>query len=294
MKKLLLLIVCCLPLAVAAEVIYEKKSLYRNISVIDQGGELCMRFTLRRTRFSSMQSCMYKKDHDLLVFDYAKLTFAGLLMNPNPKRVLIAGLGGGSLARVFREAFPDAIVDAVEIDSAVIDVADRFFDFRAGGNINIIEQDARVFVKRQSLHGKQYDYIVLDAFNGEYIPEHLMTREFLEECRSLLTADGVLVANTFSLSRLYDAESVTYEQAFGWLVNVKQETGNRIILTSRAAMPGHKELRQAAASFPVDLSRFGLDLKWVARQIRLYPDWNRNARPLTDQYNPANLLNTPQ
>jgi spermidine synthase len=37
-----------------------------------------------------------------------------------------------------------------------------------------------------------------------------MTREFLEECRAILVSDGVLVANTFSSSRLYDSESVTY------------------------------------------------------------------------------------
>ena len=55
---------------------------------------------------------------------------------------------------------------------------------------------------------------MLDAFDGEYIPEHLMTVEFLE-MRDLLSDDGVLVANTFASSKLYDYESATYAEAFG-------------------------------------------------------------------------------
>ena len=49
---------------------------------------------------------------------------------------------------------------------------------------------------------------MLDAFDHEYIPEHLLTQEFLKEVKSLLAPGGVLAANTFSSSRLYDHESV--------------------------------------------------------------------------------------
>ena len=62
-------------------------------------------------------------------------------------------------------------------------------------------------MKRAAARGLSWDYIMLDAFTGDYIPEHLMTREFLEEVSAALTEDGVLVANTFASSALYDAET---------------------------------------------------------------------------------------
>ncbi|MCG8432759.1 MAG: fused MFS/spermidine synthase [Gammaproteobacteria bacterium] len=287
----LALTVCAAP--ALSDVIYTEKSLYRNISATDEGDRVCMLFTAKG-RFESMQSCMFKHDHDLLVFDYARMAFAGLLVNPNPKSVLIAGLGGGSIPRVFREVFPDTQVDVIEIDPAVVRVAEEYFDFQAGANINVVVQDARVYIKRALKQNKKYDYIILDAYNGEYIPEHLMTKEFLEECRELLTDNGVLIANTFSLSRLYHSESVTYEEAFGWLVNVKQKSGNRIVLTRKGEKLTADELFAAARKDKRQFQRFGINLRLLAMLAKFEPDWNQDARVLTDQYSPANLLNGPR
>ncbi len=50
--------------------------------------------------------------------------------------------------------------------------------------MRVFEQDARVWVKRAATAPKRYDLIMLDAFNGDYIPEHLMTREYLAETRA--------------------------------------------------------------------------------------------------------------
>ena len=63
---------------------------------------------------------------------------------------------------------------------------------------------------------------MLDAFDHEYIPEHLLTREFLQEIKGLLAERGVLAANTFASSRLYDFESATYYSVFGEFYRLKQ------------------------------------------------------------------------
>jgi spermidine synthase len=73
-----------------------------------------------------------------------------------------------------------------------------------------------------------YDLVLLDAFDADYIPEHMLTREFLQEVKSIMTPDGVIVANTFSDSALYDYESVTYRAVFGAYFNLK--LANRIIV----------------------------------------------------------------
>lgn len=282
--------------AAYAKVLYTKKSLYRNIIVTSGDHQVCMQFVLRDRYSNEIQSCMDRRDHRRLVFDYTRMAFAGLLVKPHPERILVIGLGGGSIPRVFESLYPDASLDVVEIDPAVVDVAKRFFDYTPGKHTRIITRDGRVFVKHALLdHDPAYDYIVLDAFNGDYIPEHLMTREFLEECRNLLTDDGVLVANTFSTSRLYDSESATYAAAFGWFVNIAQHRGNRIILTGRGAPVDKATLQKGLAPLSVDsLARFGIDPRtdWLQR-IDANPDWNHDAKVLTDQYAPVNLLNGP-
>ncbi len=291
-RALLLLLVALLTaLPAAGEIIYQKRSLYRNIIVSDEGDRICMRFVLDTGRFHAIQSCMFKADHDKLVFDYAKMTFAGLLLNPQPKRILIAGLGGGSIPRVLAKLYPEARIDIVEIDPAVVDVAREYFDFKEHDNIHIIVRDARVYVKQAALLGGQhYDYIVLDAFNGDYIPEHLMTKEFLEECKALLSDDGVLIANTFATSRLYHSESATYAAAFDWFLEVSRRSGNRIIVTGKGERPTGKQLEAAIKNVPGDLQPYDINLDALVEITDTDPEWRDSAPVLTDQYSPVNLL----
>lgn len=276
--------------AANAEVIYTKRSLYRNITVTDDGERICMQFATRGY-YVSQQSCQYKDDPDELVFDYARLVMAGLLVHPEPERILVVGLGGGTLPKTFRSMFPAAEIDIVEIDPAVVDVAKRFFGFEEDERMKVTVKDARVFVKQAGIFGRKYDYIVLDAFNGDYIPEHLMTKEWLEENQKILSDDGVLLANTFSSSRLYHSESVTYEAAFGWMRNVKLDSGNRVILTGNIDPVSEAELMaRAEAMDPAKFERFGFTPVGIAESVHDDVDWNRDATVLTDQYAPVNLL----
>lgn len=289
-KLILLLALCAVPVTAAAEIIYEKNSLYRNITVTDDGNRICMQFA-SKGYYVSQQSCQYKDDPDELVFDYAKLVMAGLIINPQPERILVVGLGGGTLPKTLNQIVPDAHIDSVEIDPAVIDVARRFFDFEESENVKVIARDGRVFVKQAIRFNREYDFILLDAFNGDYIPEHLMTKEWLEEVKSILSDGGVLMANTFSASRLYHNESVTYEAAFGWIRNVKLEQGNRLILTGNFDPVSRADMLEKAATMDADRYRkFGFTPVWVAKHVHDNADWNREARVLTDQYSPVNLL----
>jgi spermidine synthase len=182
-------------------------------------------------------------------------------------------------------------MDIVEIDPAVVRVARDYFGFDPGPQMRIYTQDGRVFVKRAAQRGETYDLIMLDAFNGDYIPEHLMTREFLEEVASLLTPNGVLAANTFSISRLYDHESVTYDQVFGPFFNLRSpSTGNRVVLTAVDGLPDRQTLKARAEELATGLKRYGIRMSELLPLIRRKRDWDVNARPLTDQYAPANVL----
>ena len=70
--------------------------------------------------------------------------------------------------------------------------------FPADARVHVLVEDGRAYVRHTLRGGKRYDLIMLDAYDNQYIPEHMLTREFLSEVRSLLQPDGIVAANTFS------------------------------------------------------------------------------------------------
>lgn len=269
--------------------IHREKSLYRNIVVKDENNRRCLVFTIKRA--DRHQTCMDLRNPRRLVFPYVRMTLGGLLVNPNPRNVLMIGLGGGTIPLVLTEMFPEAVIDIVEIDEAVVKVAKRFFNFEETDQLKVHVADARVYTKRAALKNKSYDLIILDAFTGEYIPEHLMTREYLEETKAILSGDGVLIANTFSTSDLYDHESVTYHEVMGGYFNFKMPTtGNRVIIASNEALPSDFVLQSRAKKFSAVLHNYGVDVEAFPRYMSRRIDWDESKRSLTDQYSPANLL----
>ena len=274
---------------VAADVIHEERSLYRDITVEQNGPRRCLIFNVHRG--DRNQTCIDLNEPERLVFSYTRMSFAGLLLTPEPESILIAGLGGGSIPMTFGDLFPEARIDVIEIDPAVVSVAREFFLFEESENMRVHVNDARVFIKRAVLAGRQYDYIMLDAFTGDYIPEHLLTREFLEEVKQILSPGGVLVANTFSTSRLYDHESVTYQRVWNEFYNFKLPTsGNRIIITRSGALPPRGDLGGVARRLAERLEPYGVPLLEYPARMSTRVDWDMSRRVLTDQYSPGNLL----
>jgi spermidine synthase len=84
-----------------------------------------------------------------------------------------------------------------EIDPLVIDFARRHFTYLrdARGRVEVVAGDARLSLERemsleQNLH--TYDVLAVDAFSGDAVPVHLLTREMFELYDRALQADGVL------------------------------------------------------------------------------------------------------
>lgn len=273
--------------AYAQKLIHSERSLYREVLVYENGNERCMCFT-RDCRIGR-QTCLNSKAPDRFVMNYTKMMMGSLFINPEPKSILIIGLGGGTLPNALHQLLPGAQIDVVEIDPAVVKVAKQFFRFVPNERVRVTEIDGRVFVKRAVREQRRYDIVMLDAFDHEYIPEHLLTREFLQEVAALLGPQGVLAANTFSSSGLYDHESVTYAAVFGTFYNLKRD--NRVVLAVKGQLPSKEQVERNAARFETPFAKLDID---VDRQLDLFStrvDWNRQARVLTDQYSPANLLN---
>ncbi len=274
----------------AMTVIHTEKSLYRNIIVYEEDDQRCMSFSRRDQ--TARQTCQSLNDPDQFVFTYTRMMMGALYLNPHPRKILIIGLGGGVLPTALVKMFPDTRIDVVEIDPAVVKIARQFFGFNPDQRIQVFEEDGRVFVKRAGKSGRQYDLIMLDAFDHDYIPEHLLTQEFLFEVKALLAADGVLAANTFSTSRLYHHESTTYQAVFGPFYNLRVKMKNRIVLIKLDGLPPLDAIEANAAALEEKLKPLGFGGDWLVPLFSTERDWNPSARILTDQYSPSNLLNS--
>lgn len=275
--------------AAAQQLLHQERSLYRNIFVTQDGDERCMLF--RWPRALGRESCRMLHQPEKLIFDYTQMMLAGLYLDPNPKRILIIGEGGGTIPTALQEMFPATQIDLVELDKAIDGVARTYFDFKPGPNMHVFIEDGRVYVKRAAAQKPNYDIVMLDAFDADYIPEHMLTKEFLEEVRADMAPRGVIVANTFSDSALYDHESATYQSVFGPFFNLK--LANRIILgrVGGIAPDDLANARKNAATLQPMLAKRGTGSDFLLPLLSTKVDWDTSSRILTDQYSPSNLLN---
>jgi spermidine synthase len=281
------MLLACVRSATADNIIHTERSMYRNIVIADESGERCMKFS--RLYRGSRQSCQLLSNPDRLLFPYTRMMIGSLYLSPRPQRILIIGLGGGTLPSALAKLLPESDIDIVEVDPAIVRVAGTYFGFKAGPHTHVFEEDGRVFVKRAMRAGKTYDLVMLDAFEQDYIPEHLLTREFLEEVKAVLKPNGVLAANTFSSSRLYAHESATYAAVYGSFFNLKRD--NRVILVKRDGLPAADVLQRNASSLAAALQPLGVESSELLPMFDTRSDWAQDTRVLTDRYSPSNLLN---
>jgi len=239
------------------QLIHSEDSQFGKLLVFEENGERCMNFNSMHD--VGRQTCMSLEHPGQLVFSYTRMMMTALYINPKPRNILIVGLGGATLQKTLAALLPDTVIDTVEIDPAVGKVAARYFGYPQGPRQRLYVEDGRAYIERAHRDGQQYDIVMLDAFDVDYIPEHLMTLEFLQHVRGILAPGGVAVANTFTESQLYARESATYAAVFGEFFNL--QTGNRVIMAVNGELPDRDELARNAAALDASLGPLGVDPK---------------------------------
>jgi hypothetical protein len=108
-------------------------------------------------------------------------------------RVALVGLGAGTLASYGRAGDQ---YDFYEINPEVVHIANEFFTYlpACAAKTNIILGDARLKLAAAA-DDVRYDMIVLDAFSGDSVPVHLLTREAFAVYEKHLKPDGLLVVH---------------------------------------------------------------------------------------------------
>lgn len=155
--------------------------------VHDDGGVRCLRFSE-----GVVQSAMRVAEPFTLDLSYTRAMMGFLLVNPDPRDILIVGLGGGSLPKFCWRELPRARVTTVEIDPEVIALRDAFRIPADDERFRIVQADACDFLARDDLEA---DVILLDGYDAAGLPERLCSEAFYADCRRALRAQGVLVTN---------------------------------------------------------------------------------------------------
>ena len=162
----------------------------------------------------AIQSAMRIDDPYALALDYTRCMMAVLLFHPQPREVLMIGLGGGSLAKFFHRRFRGARVRAVELDARVVAAAREHFA--------LPPDDARLTVEvgdgAEALAPECCDLLVVDGFDdGEQVPA-LASRAFYDAAWLALSEPGAMVLNFMSDDPALDVYLQRVERSFGGAV----------------------------------------------------------------------------
>lgn len=129
------------------------------------------------------------------------------------KRVGVIGLGTGTLAAYGQ---PGDKITFYEINPLVEPIARNLFTYlrESAAHVSVITQDGRLALEQAPSH--RFDVLAIDAFTGDAIPLHLLTREAMQVYRRQLAPDGVIaihVSNSYvdlapAIARVADSEGL--------------------------------------------------------------------------------------
>ena len=234
---------------------------YRKPFIGESAQERTLYFSL-----DNIQSRMRLDDPWALDLSYTRKVMSFLLFRAAPRRILMVGLGGGSLAKYCYRYLPGARVDAVERDDDVIALRDYFLIPRGSRRLAVIAADGARYVANSR---ERYDVVICDAFESDGIAPSVGQEAFYENVFSSLNAGGILVANLAGPTDDRRRHLALMTRVFAddvLLVPVEGE-GNEIVLAfkegvAESSWPSiHERARALQGTLGLDFPRFASRLE---------------------------------
>ena len=265
------------------------ESEYNDVFVEKRSPLLALTTRVRNEKF--FHSIVNLTDPDDMPAPYTRLMSAGLLYPPSIRRVLMVGLGAGSISTYLGHAMPDVQIDVVELDPGVIAAGRKYFGLKETDKLHFIESDGRVYLNRSK---ERYDLIILDAFRELGIPFHLLTREFFELIKQRLAPGGAVASNLAATTKLYVSALVTLRAVFPTVDTYSdwKETDERqsIAVATVSPRPSADELKERAEALQARYHFRYPPQSYVGRRVT---DENADGGELlTDDFAPVNLYET--
>ncbi len=159
-------------------------------------------------------------------------TFAQLKVGESaPQRVLLLGLGAGSVVQLLREIGVQAPITAVELDPVVVTLGKKYFGLGSWQDLEVLEGvDAVDWLPKQK---ERYDLVIIDLFVGAKVPANASDPVFFEAVKESLNSGGLMLWNRLAHEEALESETMRFTQqaetAFPGLVS-KPIRGNRILV----------------------------------------------------------------
>lgn len=250
-------------------VIHEVRSDFSLIRVRERGTVRSLLFVDEAGR-EQCQSSVDLANPGRLELAYSRGIFLSFLVRHPQDHVLILGLGGGGMVRFLNHHFPGTVVEAVEIDPAVVDIASSHFGLIDGPTTRLQTADAFDFIA--SGEGT-FDAIYFDAFlrapeaSGlEEKTRRLKTREFLGQVRDRLAPGGVVAFNLIAADPRTGEDLAAIREIFPGVARFAiPKSGNQVVIASREATALDQAFLTMRAAELDDLLDLGFSLTDLVR-----------------------------
>lgn len=244
---------------------------YNKPFILDRGRWRYLHFDI-----DAVQSAMNVEHPDRLSLSYTRKMMAFLIFNGAPRRILLLGLGGGSLAKFCYRHLPSAAITTIELNPDVIALRDAFRIPADDTRFRVIRADGASYTATRAL---RKDVILADACNRTGIAPGHDVVEFYQSARRRLSAGGVFVMNLCGDREWFTTHLAKIRHVFGEIVTLPgPRNGNLIVFAFRKDV---KEFCwQDLESRAIRLKRrFGLQFPlFVQRMAR---EWERRGGSTT-------------
>jgi spermidine synthase len=258
---------------------------YNDVFITKRRQELVMSFQIKG--FDYHESVVNLRDPDELVIPVNRSMTTALIYPPEPKRILMVGLGAGSISTYLGRAMPDLVIDSVEIDPGVIDAAKQYFGIRESKRVRYLAGDGRVMLRRNR---QTYDLILLDAYHGGYVPFHLLTKEFYALVKERLAPGGVAAFNVHDNTKLYVSTIKTLASVFPEVHLYPSGVAEVVMIGTAEAAPDAATLTSRARALQ-ERFKFRYPMPQLLAKRIGHPPLDK-AQLLTDDFAPVNLYLT--
>lgn len=265
-------------------------SFYGNVKVVDYTG------SGGRTREMMIDGLIQggvDRDTGQSIYEYAYLMeHLPLAVKADARDALFVGLGPGAVVGAYQRR--GVVSDVVDIDPLVVRMAERHFGFRPERPVLI--EDGRT-VLRQG--GALYDIVLMDVFNGDITPGHLLSSEAMALVRNRLRPGGIYVMNLIASfdaqSRVLPAVVKTLRTQFSDVAAFPlfdastpgKGGGNMVILAANVPLDAALAMREVPNVHP--FARDGVHKALLqARRLVETP----GAVLLTDDFNPLDVFDS--
>ncbi len=124
-------------------------------------------------------------------------------------KILVLGLGGGTVAKILKKKYKRAKITGVEVDPIMVELGKKYLDLEKSG-VDIKVTDAKKFLTKKLSSMSKYDLVIVDLYNGDVFPKEFEEEKYINNIKNVLNDGGTVIFN-----RLYFGDKRPESVKFG-------------------------------------------------------------------------------